>query len=112
MTSSESVIRTCHEFIAALVEQSAAIAAMALHNRMIDATLGGDAFNLANCAAHRRLIARAVDGLISNGFSSVDNVANLLANVSERAAPMALSPNWPGMNGSCAAMCVFRRTRC
>jgi hypothetical protein len=81
MASSESVIRTCHEFIAALAEQSAAIAAMALHNRMIDATLGGDAFNLANCAAHRRLIARAVDGLISNGFSSVDNVTNLVANV-------------------------------
>src|SRR5277367_4597865 len=52
MISSECLIRTCHEFIVALAEQSPAIGAMALHNRMIDAPLGADAFNLANCAAH------------------------------------------------------------
>jgi len=81
MTVTESGIKKRHEFIADLAAQSSAIAAMALNKCITEAPLGSDAFNLANCAAHRRLIVRAVEGLVSNGFSSIDNVTNLLANV-------------------------------
>jgi len=82
MTVTESRIKTRHEFIAELAAQSSAIAAMALKKKRItEASLGSEAFKLANCAAHRRLIVRAVEGLISNRFSSIDNVRNLLADV-------------------------------
>jgi hypothetical protein len=65
----------CHEFVAALAQQSAAIAATALHNRMTDATLGGHAFNLANCAARRplqreSLTKRRTGDLAYSGFAA------------------------------------------
>jgi hypothetical protein len=81
MTFTESRIKKRHEFIAELAAQSSAIGAMALKKCITEAPLGSEAFNLANCAAHRRLIVRAIEELISNGFSSIDNVRNLLANV-------------------------------
>jgi hypothetical protein len=81
MTFTESRIKKRHEFIAELAAQSSAIGAMALKKCITEAPLGSEAFNLANCAAHRRLIVRAIEELISNGFSSIDSVRNLLANV-------------------------------
>ena len=82
MTVTESRIKTRHEFIAELAAQSSAIAAMALKKKRItEASLGSEAFKLANCAAHRQLIVRAVEGLISNRFSSNKYVRNLLADV-------------------------------
>jgi len=72
----------CYEFIAALAQQSAAIAAMALHNRMIDATPGGDAFNLANCAARRplqreTLTTRCTGDLAHRGFAAWSRLDSL-----------------------------------
>jgi hypothetical protein len=53
------MLRTRHEWIAKLAAVSSVISEMHLAAELKNADLNVDAFNLANCDAHCRLIARA-----------------------------------------------------
>lgn len=72
------IVNTSHEWINKLAAMSAGIAKMQLAEEVGDASLNEDAFNLANCDIHCRLITRAIDELVHNNFSSVENAATLL----------------------------------
>jgi hypothetical protein len=73
------MLRTCNEWIRNLAADSSLIAEMQLGETFIEnADLNADAFKLANCDAHRRLIIRTVDGLITNDPSSGSKVRDLL----------------------------------
>jgi hypothetical protein len=72
-------IRTRHEWIHELSMESEAIAEMGIDGVLKDRELITDAFNLANCDDHRRLIIRVTQELAINSFSSKENLRNLLA---------------------------------
>ena len=71
-------IQTRYEWVQKLESISEPIADMRLMDALGNGELATDPFNLANCDAHCRLIARATGGLIGNKASSEDNVRNLL----------------------------------
>jgi hypothetical protein len=77
-TQVATIVNTSHEWINKLAAMSAGIAKMQLAEEVGDASLNEDAFNLANCDIHCRLITRAIDELVDNNFSSVENAATLL----------------------------------
>jgi hypothetical protein len=76
-----SVINTRHEWIAKLAVASSAIAAMHVDTVLADAPLETDAFNLANCDAHCRLVTRAIENLVTSGAATQDAARDLLSNV-------------------------------
>lgn len=76
--------RTRHEWISNLAAQSGVFAEMQLETIVENANLDTDAFNLANCDAHCRLITRAVDDLITNNPRPKDRVRDLTCNLINR----------------------------
>jgi hypothetical protein len=75
------MLKTSHEWIRKLAAESMAIAQMQLEIIIPNIDLDADAFNLANCDAHCRLISRAIDELTSNNFSSNKDARDLLCNL-------------------------------
>ena len=75
------MIKTSHEWIGKLANQSVAIAEMRLETDIKNVDLDADALNLANCDAHCRLIVRAIDELTNKNFSSIEDARNLLCNL-------------------------------
>jgi len=75
------MLKTSHEWIGKLATESTVIAKMQLETVIENASLNTDAFNLANCDIHCRLIARAIDELVNNNFSSAKDARNLLCNL-------------------------------
>lgn len=78
------MLRTCHEWISKLAAESSVIAEMQLETDTENVDLNADAFNLANCNAHCRLITRAIDELVTHNFSSKKNARDLLHNLIRR----------------------------
>jgi hypothetical protein len=78
------LLNTRHEWINNLSAECDALAEMGLAAIITDAPLNSDALNLANCDAHRRLMTRAVDRLITNEPQSKDRVRDLVANLVQR----------------------------
>lgn len=78
------MLRTRHEWIGKLASESSVIAEMQLDTEFKNADLDPDGFNLANCDAHCRLIARAIDELVTHRFSSKDSARDLLRNLIAR----------------------------
>ncbi|WP_294537631.1 hypothetical protein [uncultured Rhodoblastus sp.] len=73
-----------HEWIKKLAAGSAAIADMKLASDIPDAALDADAFSLANCDAHCRLIARAIGDLLKSNSTSKSNARNLIRRLISR----------------------------
>jgi hypothetical protein len=78
------MLRTRHEWIGKLAAESSVIPGMHLEAEFKNADLDTDAFNLANCDAHCRLIARAIDELVTHEFSSKESAGDLLGNLIAR----------------------------
>jgi hypothetical protein len=79
------MLQTCHEWIAKLAIGSELIAEMQLEADFdSDATLNPEALKLANCDAHSRMIARAIEELITNNSSSKKEARALLRNLIQR----------------------------
>jgi hypothetical protein len=78
------MLRTIHKWIDKLAAESPVVASMRLDAILKDAALDTDAFNLANCNAHRQLIARAIEGLSASKSSSDKNTRNLLCSLIAR----------------------------
>jgi hypothetical protein len=79
-----AMLRTRHEWIGKLAAVSSVIPEMHLEAELKNTDLDTDAFNLANCDAHCRLIARAIDELVTHGFSSKESARDLLGNLIAR----------------------------
>ena len=75
------MINTRYEWIAKLAVASSAIAAMHVDTVLADAPLETDAFKLANCDAHCRLVTRAIENLVTSGTATQDAARDLLSNV-------------------------------
>jgi hypothetical protein len=78
------MLRTRHEWISKLAAGSGVIAGLRLENDIENADLDTNAFNLANCDAHCRLITRAIDELVTHNFSSSKSARDLLINLIRR----------------------------
>jgi hypothetical protein len=74
-----SSLQTRHEWIQKLAQLSEHIAR--IESYLTDGALDPDAYNLANCDAHSRLIARAAEGLILREASSPQEVEKLLGDL-------------------------------
>jgi hypothetical protein len=75
------MLRTRHEWINKFVAESGAIAGLQLDTVIENAELNTEELNLANCSAHRRLVSRATDELITRTPSSRDHARDLLCNL-------------------------------
>jgi hypothetical protein len=75
------MLRTRHEWISKLAAESGVISGMRLETDIENADLDTDAFSLANCDAHCRLITRAIDELVTHNFSSSKSARDLLVNL-------------------------------
>ena len=73
------MLTTLHGWIDKLAAVSSVIPNMHLKVDLNNADLDTDAFNLANCDAYCRLIARAIDELVARGFSSKESARDLLS---------------------------------
>jgi hypothetical protein len=80
------MLRTRHEWISKLAAGSGVIAGMRLENDIENADLDTDAFILANCDAHCRLITRAIDELVTHNFSSSKSAGELQKRWCQRVA--------------------------
>jgi hypothetical protein len=78
------LVRTRHDWISSLASESHALSRMRLDVAVKDRVLIGDAFNLANDDAHRRMITRAIDSLIAKNALSNKNAHDLLYNLIQR----------------------------
>ena len=75
------MLKTAHEWISKLAAESSAITQMQLEGKIQNDVLNRDAFNLANCNVHCRLITRTIDELTNKRFSSYEDARDLLHNL-------------------------------
>ena len=99
-------LNTTHDWLAELALQSPFVASLDA-NVLLNpaAAMNADALNLANCAAHCRLIAKAVEGLVAAPVNApADYVRDLLLNLIQRNTYGAFA-SWSPASGFKSVLC-------